>query len=195
VAAKHLASTDVDMIGVIGTGIQAELQVVALQTVRPCKNIVVWGRNPERTSAYAKRMEEKGFTVAIVPSASDVAARSRLIITATASPSPLLQWPDIRPGTHITAIGADSADKQELAEAIIRNADVVVTDSRSQAITRGELLRAYGKDSAALSKVAEIGEIVSGIAKGRTSESQVTVATLSGLAVQDIAMASAVLSR
>jgi ornithine cyclodeaminase len=106
----------------------------------------------------------------------------------------LLQWSDIRPGTHITAIGADSADKQELAEAIIRNADIVVTDSRRQAITRGELLRAYGEDSAALSKVAEIGEIVSGTAKGRTNESQVSVATLSGLAVQDIAMASAVLS-
>jgi ornithine cyclodeaminase/alanine dehydrogenase-like protein (mu-crystallin family) len=194
VAAKHLASTDVDTIGVIGNGIQAELQVLALQAVRPCKNIVVWGRNPERTSAYAKRMEEKGLTVEIAPSASDVAARSRLIVTATASPSPLLQWSDIRPGTHITAIGADSADKQELAEAIIRNADIVVTDSRRQAITRGELLRAYGEDSAALSKVAEIGEIVSGTAKGRTNESQVSVATLSGLAVQDIAMASAVLS-
>lgn len=194
VAAKHLASTDVDTIGVIGNGIQAELQVLALQAVRPCKNIVVWGRNPERTSAYAKRMEEKGFTVEIAPSASDVAARSRLIVTATASPSPLLQWSDIRPGTHITAIGADSADKQELAEAIIRNADIVVTDSRRQAITRGELLRAYGEDPAALSKVAEIGEIVSGTAKGRTNESQVSVATLSGLAVQDIAMASAVLS-
>jgi len=194
VTAKHLASTDVDTIGVIGNGIQAELQVLALQAVRPCKNIVVWGRNSERTSAYAKRMEEKGFTVEIAPSASNVAARSRLIVTATASLSPLLQWSDIRPGTHITAIGADSADKQELAEAIIRNADIVVTDSRRQAITRGELLRAYGEDSAALSKVAEIGEIVSGTAKGRTNASQVSVATLSGLAVQDIAMASAVLS-
>jgi ornithine cyclodeaminase len=194
VAAKHLSSTDVDTIGVIGSGIQAELQALALQAVRPCKNIVAWSRNHDRSSAYAKRMEEKGFTVEIARSASDVAARSRLIITATASPSPLLQWSDIRPGTHITAIGADSADKQELAEAIIRNADVVVTDSRSQAITRGELLRAYGEDSAGLSRVAEIGEIVSGTAKGRMSEIQVTVATLSGLAVQDIAMASAVLS-
>lgn len=193
-AAKHLAPTDVDTIGVIGNGIQAELQVLALQAVRPCKNLLVWGRNPERSSAYAKRMEEKGFAVEIAPSASDVAARSRLIITATASRSPLLQWSDIRPGTHVTAIGADSADKQELDKEIIRNADIVVTDSRSQAITRGELLRAYRDDSAALSRVAEIGEIVSGTAKGRTSESQVTVATLSGLAVQDIAMASAVLS-
>jgi ornithine cyclodeaminase len=139
-------------------------------------------------------MEDKGFAIEIAPSASDVVARSRLIITATASPSPLLQWSDIRPGTHITAIGVDSADKQELDEVIIRNADIVVTDSRSQAISRGELLHAYGEDSAALSKVAEIGEIVSGTARGRTGETQVTVATLSGLAVQDIAMASAVLS-
>lgn len=194
VAAKHLASTDVDTIGVIGSGSQAELQILALQAVRPCKSIVVWSRNPERSSAYAKRMEEKGFAVDIARSASDVAARSRLIITATASPSPLLQWSDIRPGTHITAIGADSADKQELGEEIIRNADIVVTDSRSQAISRGELMRAYGENPDALSKVAEIGEIVSGAAKGRTSGTQITVATLSGLAVQDIAIASAVLA-
>src|SRR6478735_5101206 len=54
VAAKHLALEDVEAIGVIGTGIQAELQVLALQAVRPCKTVVVWGRNPERTSAYAR---------------------------------------------------------------------------------------------------------------------------------------------
>ncbi len=193
VAAKHLAPRDVDAIGVIGTGIQAELQVQLLQAVRPCRNVVVWGRSTERASAYARRMEDKGFTVEIAPSASAVADRCRLIVTATASPSPLLQWSDIRPGTHITAIGADSAEKQELHEAIIRNADIVVTDSRTQAISRGELGHAFGSDPSAMKRVAEIGEVVSGIVRGRMSEDQVTVATFSGLAVQDIAIASAVL--
>lgn len=195
VAAKHLGPMDVDIIGVIGTGIQAELQVQLLQTVHPCRNIVVWGRNAERTSDYARRMEDKEFFVEIAPAASAVAARSRLIVTATASSSPLLQWSDIRPGTHITAVGADSAEKQELHEAIIYNADVVVTDSRTQAISRGELGHAYGQDPSSMSRVAEIGEVVSGAAKGRTHQDQVTVATFSGLAVQDIAIASAVLSQ
>lgn len=194
VAAKHLAPTNVDRIGVIGTGIQAELQVDLLQNVRPCRNIVVWGRSPERTSAYARRMQDKGYSVEIAPSASAVADRCRLIVTATASPSPLLQWSDIRPGTHITAVGADSAEKQELDEAIIVKADVVVTDSRAQAISRGELGHAYGQDPSAMARVAEIGEVISGTVPGRTSQEQITVATFSGLAVQDIAIASAVLS-
>ncbi|QRM30968.1 ornithine cyclodeaminase family protein [Microvirga sp. VF16] len=193
VAAKHLAPERVDAIGVLGCGIQAELQVQLLQSVRPCRSIVVWGRNVERASAYAGRMRDKDFSVEIVSSPSEVASRCRLIVTATASPSPLLQWRDIRPGTHITAIGADSADKQELDAAIIRNADVVVTDSRHQAQSRGELGHACGTDISAMSKVVEIGEIVMGTAKGRVRAGQITVSTFSGLAVQDIAMASAIL--
>ena len=145
VSAKHLAPAGIDAIGVLGTGIQAELQVQLLQSVRPCRNVVVWGRNPERASAYAKRMRSQDFNIDIARSSAEVAERCRLIVTATASVAPLLHWRDIRPGTHITAIGADSADKQELDEAIIRNADIAVTDSRSQARSRGEIGHAYGR--------------------------------------------------
>lgn len=193
VAAKHLAPEQVDAIGVIGTGIQAELQVQLLQSVRRCRNIVVWGRSPERASAYAQRMQNRDFEVHVAQSPSEVADRCRLIVTATASSAPLLQWNDIQPGTHITAVGADSADKQELAEAIIHKADLVVADSRNQAQSRGELWHAYGKDGSAMNRVVEIGEIVLGRTKGRTMPHQVTVSTFSGLAVQDIAIASAVL--
>jgi ornithine cyclodeaminase len=195
VAAKYLAPKHIDTIGVLGAGIQAELQPELLRSVRPCRNIVAWGRNPERVAAYAERMRNKDFTVYIAQSPAEVASRCRLIVTATASPVPLLRWHDILPGTHITAIGADSVDKQELDEAIIHEADLVVTDSRAQARSRGELGRAYGGDASAMGRVVEIGEIVQGLAAGRSSASQVTVSTFSGLAVQDIAIASAVLSQ
>ena len=194
VAARHLAPEQVDAVGVLGTGIQAELQVQLLQSVRSCRNIVVWGRNPERVSAYARRMQGRDFAVHVAQSPSEVASRCRLIVTATASAAPLLQWQDIQPGTHITAIGADSADKQELDGAIIHHADLVVTDSRAQAWSRGELWHAYGKDRRTLDRVVEIGEVVMGQADGRRLPHQVTVSTFSGLAVQDIAVASAVLA-
>jgi ornithine cyclodeaminase len=193
VAAKHLAPERIETIGMLGTGIQAELQVQLLQAVRPCRSILFWGRNFDRADAYAQRMRDKGFHVETARSPAEVASRCRLIVTATASQEPLLQWSDIRPGTHITAIGADSADKQELDSSIIRQADLVVTDSRAQGRSRGELWHAYRGDDAALSRIVEIGEIVSGAVKGRTAAEQVTVSTFSGLAVQDIAMASAVL--
>jgi ornithine cyclodeaminase len=140
-------------------------------------------------------MQDKGFLVEVARSPAEVASRCRLIVTATASQEPLLQWRDIQPGTHITAIGADSADKQELDASIIRNADLVVTDSRAQGRSRGELWHAYRSDDAAMSQIFEIGEIVSGKVNGRTTAEQVTVSTFSGLAVQDIAITSAILSQ
>jgi len=195
VAAKYLAPEQVEAVGVLGTGIQAELQVQLLQAVRPCRSIVFWGRNPERGDAYAERMRDKGFRVEAARSPAEIASRCRLIVTATGSQEPLLRWSDLRPGTHITAIGADSADKQELDPSIIRQADLVVTDSRAQGWSRGELWHAYRGDDAAMNRVVEIGEIVSGEAKGRTAAEQVTISTFSGLAVQDIVIASAVLDR
>jgi ornithine cyclodeaminase len=195
VAAKYLAPEQIEAVGVLGTGIQAELQVQLLQAVRPCRSIVFWGRNRERGEAYAQRMRDKGFLVEVARSPAEVASRCHLIVTATASSKPLLQWSDIQPGTHITCIGADSADKQELDPSIIRQADLVVTDSRAQGRLRGELWHAYQADDAAMSGNVEIGEIVSGAVKGRTAAEQVTVSTFSGLAVQDIAIASAVLGR
>ncbi len=195
VAAKHLAPEQIETIGVLGTGIQAELQVQLLQSVRPCRRILFWGRNPDRADAYAQRMRDKGFRVEAARSPAEVATRCRLIVTATASQEPLLQWRDIQPGTHITAIGADSADKQELDPSIIKQADLVVTDSRAQGRSRGELWHAYRGDDAAITQVVEIGEIASGAVSGRTAAEQVTVSTFSGLAVQDIAIASAVLDQ
>jgi ornithine cyclodeaminase len=195
VAAKHLAPEQIEAIGVLGTGIQAELQVQLLQAVRPTRQVVVWGRNPDHVSSYARTMLDKGFSVEVARSSAEVASRCRLIVTATASRQPLLQESDIQPGTHITAIGADSADKQELNPSVIMRADLVVTDSRAQGRSRGELWHAYGGDDAAMSRIVEIGEIVSGTVKGRTAAEQITVSTFSGLAVQDIAIASAVLER
>ncbi len=195
VAAKYLAPERIDAIGVLGTGIQAELQVQLLQAVRPCRNIVFWGRNPDRGEAYARKMRDRGFLVEAARSPAEVAQRCRLIVTATASQEPILQWSDIQPGTHITAIGADSADKQELDPTIIRQADLVVTDSRAQGLSRGELWHAYRAHDAGIGRIVEIGEIVSGAAEGRMAAEQVTVSTFSGLAVQDIAIASAVLDR
>jgi ornithine cyclodeaminase len=194
VAAKHLARDDVDVIGVIGTGIQAELQIQLLQNVRPCRRLILWGRNSDRAHAYAKRMKGKGFDVEIARTPAGVAAVARLIVTATASTAALLHWPDIQPGTHITAIGADSAAKQELDQAIIEKADIVVTDSRTQAVSRGELLHATAQYPGIIDRVRELGEVVSNTDQGRITSDQITVATLSGLAVQDVAIASAILS-
>ncbi len=113
-------------------------------------------------------------------------------MTVTPSKSPLLFAADLRPGTHITAVGSDTADKQELDSEILARADLVVADSRSQCRLRGEIHKANEAGRIRVEDCLELGEIISGKAKGRTSDAQITVADLTGVAVQDIAIASAV---
>lgn len=194
VAAHYMAPPFVDIIGVIGTGMQAELQVDLLQKVRPCKNILVWGRNKQRVALYAERMTAKGYNVVIAATPEAVARKARLIVTTTAGHSAILTADSIQPGTHITAIGADTPDKQELEVALLHKADIIVTDSREQARHRGELYHAFGNVELSPERVFELGELVNGQFKGRNTEQDITVATLTGLAVQDIAIATAVLN-
>jgi ornithine cyclodeaminase len=194
VAAKYLAPENVETIGVIGTGLQAELQVKFLQFVRPCKNILVWGRRAEAAESYAERMRKDGYTVAVASSVEDVAERCRIIVTTTASHEPHLHGAMIRPGTHVTAMGADTPDKRELHADIFAAADLVAVDSRVQGALRGDLKGALDARTVELERVSELGQIIAGTAKGRSSAGQVTVAALTGLAVQDVAIASAVIA-
>lgn len=194
VAAHYMAPRVVDVIGVIGTGMQAELQVDLLQKVRPCKNIIVWGRNLQRVELYAERMRAKGYHVVIAATPAELAQNARLIVTTTAGHKAILTADIIQPGTHITAIGADTPDKQELEAALIHKADIVVTDSREQARHRGELYHAFGNIELSAERVFELGELVNETVKGRNNQQEITIATLTGLAVQDIAIATAVLN-
>jgi ornithine cyclodeaminase len=100
----------------------------------------------------------------------------------------------IRPGTHVTAMGADTPDKRELHADIFAAADLVAVDSRVQGALRGDLKGGLDARTVELDRISELGEIIAGTAKGRSSAGQVTVAALTGLAVQDVAIASAVIA-
>jgi ornithine cyclodeaminase len=195
VAAKYLAPEKIDAIGVIGTGMQAELQVLFLQHVRPCKNIVVWGRRKEGAADYARRMEAHGFNVSIAATPDEVGARCRLIVTTTPSEAAILHAGMIQPGTHVTAMGADTPDKQELGPDLFAKADIVAADSRRQGAMRGDLKHAIEAGTANPERVIELGEMIDGTANGRTANDQITIASLTGLGAQDVAIASAVIAR
>ena len=94
----------------------------------------------------------------------------------------------VQPGSHITAVGADAPGKHELDPLLIDEANILVADSRSQCFDHGELSVASEGSS-----VVELGEILSGSAVGRSTDQQVTIADLTGIAAQDIAIASVVL--
>ncbi|WP_133471657.1 ornithine cyclodeaminase family protein [Paraglaciecola marina] len=190
-AAKYFAPKNINAIGIIGTGIQAKLQLKYLQEITECKKVWVWGRNKSNAEAFVRELGSD-YDIHIASSPQEVASHCNLIVTTTPSEAALLNADDIQPGTHITAVGSDTSTKQELASELLNKADLVIADSIPQSHSRGEVYRAV-KDSAINSeKVVELGTAIQDIKFQRTNEQQITIADLTGVAVQDIMIASAV---
>ena len=112
---KYLAPEKVDKIGIIGTGIMAKLQLAYLKEVSDCKEIVVWGRTPKNVLAYQAYFKDSPYKVQIAKDLVSLAAQCQVIITTTFSKEALLQKKHIQSGTHITALGSDTAEKIELS--------------------------------------------------------------------------------
>ena len=141
---------------------------------------------------YKSDMEDLGFDVTLAQSPQYLAEKCNLIITTTASTKPILKTEDIQPETHITAMGSDTPTKQELDSSILAKADLVVADSISQCVERGEISHALKDGKLAKNDIVELGHVLNGQNPGRTSSEQLTVADLTGVAVQDIQIATAV---
>jgi ornithine cyclodeaminase len=184
----------VDAIGVLGTGLQARMQVEALGAVTPVRRVVVWGRRRDAAELCAADLSARGFETDVADTPQDVAARANLIVTATASHAPLLAAGDVRPGTHITAMGSDTETKQELDTALVARADRLVADSLAQCRERGEISHALRCGAIAPEVPVELGDVIRGRAPGRLRAQDITIADLTGVAVQDIAVTKAVLS-
>jgi len=192
IAAKHLAPSKVGRIGIVGTGMQARLQLEHLRPVTDCRDVLAWGRDPAKLAAFADDMATQGFRVETTEDADRILAGCNLIVTTTAATAPILRG-RARPGTHITAVGSDTHDKQELEATILGAADLVVADSIAQNVERGEIHQALDAGAIDADKLVELGAIIAGTAPGRTTDEQVSVADLTGVAVQDIRIATAVL--
>jgi ornithine cyclodeaminase len=192
VAAKHLAPTNVECIGVMGAGIQGRLQLTYLASIIPCRSVMVWGINDQELESYALEIGNLGYDVRTTREAEQVPASCSLIVTATPSKSPLLKAEWIRPGTHVTAMGSDTHEKIELDPQILAQADIVVSDSISQSKTRGEIFRATRAGVLNRQDLIELGAVIQNPSLRRQDDKQISVADLTGVAVQDIQIAKAV---
>ena len=191
ICAKYFAPKNINRIGIIGTGVQARMQLRYLKGVVDCNDALVWGRNSDSLDIYENDMESSEFAISTTINLDEVINDCQLIVTCTPSEMPLIN--SVNEGTHITAMGSDTVQKQELDSNILLKADLVISDSRSQSIDRGEIHHAL-KDGLGMNSVVELGEVISNKINGRTSDKQITVADLTGVAVQDIQIAKAVLS-
>lgn len=191
ITAKYLAPEEVTRIGIVGTGMQAKLQLKYLAPIVACRDVLAWGRDEAKLSTYVGEMAGQGFKIETTRDITEIEASCNLIVTATPASSPILKG-RLQPGTHVTAVGSDTPDKQEIATSILQSADLVVADSISQCLERGEIHQALKDDSIGESGLVELGSIIAGDAEGRTSEGQITIADLTGVAVQDIQISKAV---
>jgi ornithine cyclodeaminase len=192
ICARYLAPPEIERIGIVGTGLQARLQLRYLTGVTACRDVLVWGRSGDKAARYAHEMGAAGFRIAVANDPAEVGANCNLIVTATAARAPLLFADQIRPGTHITAVGSDTPDKQELDPAIPAMADLIVADSIPQCRIRGEIAHALRVGAIDESALLELGEVIGGDRPGREAPEEITVADLTGVAVQDIQIAKAV---
>ncbi|QTE21306.1 NAD(P)-binding domain-containing protein [Polaribacter cellanae] len=190
-AAKYFAPKNISAIGIIGTGGQAKLQLEYLQKNTPCKTVWVWGRSAEKAQKYKDDLGTN-FEVHIAKNPAEVAKNCNLIVTTTPSEKALLFAKDIKPGTHITAVGSDTLDKQELDSEILKKADLVISDSIPQSKSRGEIFQATKAKAIVDEKVVELGTAIQDSSLQRTTENQISVVDLTGVAVQDIMITQSV---
>jgi ornithine cyclodeaminase len=192
VAAKYLAPRKVRAAGILGAGTQGRMQLEYLRRVRDFEDAVVWGLNDAELEAYRRDMEPLGLRIRTTRDAEEAAAAANVIVTCTPSTHPLLQAEWIRPGTHITAVGSDTPEKQELDSAILARATRVVVDSLSQCEFRGEVFKALGAGLIRKEDLVELGAVIADERFRRASEDETTVADLTGVAVQDVQISKAV---
>jgi ornithine cyclodeaminase len=198
VAARHLAPRTVTGIGIVGTGVQARMQLDMLSHAVDCDRVVVWGRNRERVDRLVAEIRQdatfwpRELEVHGTTDMDHLTANSNLIVTATAARAPLIRAEQVRPGTHITAMGSDDDGKQELDPRLLQMADLVVADSRPQCVLYGEISHAVKERLIEEKDILELGEVIRDPTLGRTSEEQITVVDQTGVAVQDIQIAKMV---
>ena len=190
-ATKAGCRGDAQRVGVVGTGIQARIQIRCLNALMPDAGLVfsVWGRSEKKMRQLAQDLAAHQISVTVQPDLKALCVNADILLTTTAAKTPLIRSSWISDGTHITASGADAPGKQELESALTARADLLILDSDAQCIDHGEV--AIPAEAGLLSpdRYRTLGKVLSGQQAGRSAPSQVTIADLTGLGSQDIAIA------
>ena len=188
IATKALANEDAEKVLIIGSGIQAQFQAKCLASLMPSRsfNFNLWGRNEDAVKVLVEELRGQSLNADVAKNLDEQVSLADIIITTTPATSALFGDNLVKPGTHITAIGADTHGKRELPTSLIESASLLVCDMMSQSLNHGEFQ--VINDTNLSQKVLELGAILSTSCAGRTSDNDITIADLTGIAAQDIAI-------
>lgn len=196
IAAEALMpATQLHGIGVLGTGVQARLQVQQLKSLYPnCRKLTVWGRTKGNVDKYVQEMKGEGWEVTIVASPKLVAEKANLIITTTASKVALLDEDDITdPNTLIIGIGADMPGKLELSANLLKKAESVIIDSIEQGKDHGNAADALKNKIIQETDLQEFGDLLKNGLKNPKKANRLRIFLSSGVGVQDLQIVQAVI--
>ncbi|MGH7672355.1 MAG: ornithine cyclodeaminase family protein [Gemmatimonadales bacterium] len=189
---KYLAPKDARTALLVGAGAVARLAARAIVAERSIERLTIWNRTPERATTLARELGgivETRVAEALEPEVR----RHRIIVTATASTAPLIKATWVAPGTHITSVGTGSPEKVELDPELLLKADKLIADRISQTARYGNLRHAIAAGVLGPERVyGELGDLAAGRLAGRQEPGEITVADLTGVGVQDAAIAAAV---
>ncbi|WP_299659346.1 iminosuccinate reductase BhcD [uncultured Ruegeria sp.] len=189
VSINYLARKDAKVIGMVGAGHQAKFQLRAALEQRNFEKIIGWNLHPEMLPNLEEVAAEAGLPFEAVELSGMVEAD--VIITITSSFAPTLMSDHVSDGTHVACMGTDTIGKQEVGVDLITRA-TVFTDEIAQSVSLGECQHAIAEGSISEAGIRQIGEVINGTHPGRQSDQEVTLFDGTGVGLQDLAVASAV---
>lgn len=191
VATRWLARPDAEVLGIFGSGWQAEGHVEAIAAVRALRRVKVFARNGERLAAFCTKMSERlGIEVVAAASPEETVRGSDIVSTVTTATTPLFDAKWLEPGTHINAAGSNSLIRREIGEDVLKICRPIVVDSVETALKEaGDLLPSLEKGRISERQLVELGEVIVGRHPGRATPEDITLFESQGMAIQDLAVA------
>ena len=192
ISIDRLARPDARVLGIVGAGHQAGFQLRAAARVRQWDRVIGWNLHPEMLTRLSDIATEIGLPFEAV--GLDRMVEADAIITITSSPAASLMTAHVSPGTHLACLGTDTVGKQEVEPALLARARLF-TDEVAQSVTIGEAQHAVAAGLVQPDQIVTLGAVLAGLAKGRQSADEITLFDGTGVALQDLAVASVALSR
>lgn len=198
VAARRLARADASVVTILGCGNQGRVSLRALSRVRALQRVYLWDIDADvaaRLANEARAEHGQAIVMEVISDRTSGTRESDIVVTCTPSREPILMRGDVRVGTFVAAVGADSETKHEIAVDLLRGAKVV-TDDAEQCSRIGDLHHAIAAGALRCDEVhANLGDVLSGKKPGREGEDEIILFDSTGTALQDVAAAALVYER